>query len=378
MKKVTVIFLSVILVLLVLMQPISVKAGSLSSYEDYELGDYTLQVDSGWKVETSEITDNISRTVFSDEKTFSVSAAALSQETLPEGEELFLSEDPGEYQGAEYFIRLICFGLDLDYPESEEIETDFLEFNTNADEMSRVYYFAADDSHDIRICVLYDDLSILAMAADVVDFGPAEEAELFRFFVTAEASGDFLEEESDLLEKEEEEIEENTGKENVKGDFKSFFWGDSKEDVISVEGEPDYDGGNALAYADRTIKNLDANLFYYFCDQGLYQVFYVLQESHTSEEIYLSDYSIVVDALTKKYGKPSEQDEIWYKPEMKDYATEAEAIQLGYMFEYTRWYTDTTEIFISISADNYEFNTMLVYSSLEIEPEEDESYLDDL
>lgn len=163
-------------------------------------------------------------------------------------------------------------------------------------------------------------------------------------------------------------------------DFKTFTWGASIEEVKTVEGEPLTSGkvngldAEYIVYETNAV-GLDMILAYYFCDDGLFQVRYVLSEDHSNEDLYIDDYEKFRNALTKKYGKPLLDWVNWNDDSMKEYYQEngksmGDAVCYGYC-SYITWYSsDRTNITMSMSADNYEISMTVDYESKEIDPGE--------
>lgn len=158
-------------------------------------------------------------------------------------------------------------------------------------------------------------------------------------------------------------------------DFKKFKWGDTQEYVESIEGEPssedDMKDVNAhyIAY-DTTVAGKDALLAYYFCDDGLYQTRYILTEKHSNENMYIDDFNTVIDALKKKYGEPDTEWERWQDDDKKDYYSgkKGDALSYGYLNYYTWWedINNRTDVFASMSADNYVISTTIDFSSTDL------------
>lgn len=160
-------------------------------------------------------------------------------------------------------------------------------------------------------------------------------------------------------------------------DFKQFFWGDSKETVISKEGTPLTEGnmtGLDASYIvyQTTAVGMDMLLGYYFCDDGLYGVRYILAEEHSNESLYIDDYETFKNALTKKYGEPLFDYENWANDSKKEYYADkkGDALNYGYL-TYDTWYiTDRSFISMEMSADNYEISMTVDYESTTISPGE--------
>lgn len=163
-------------------------------------------------------------------------------------------------------------------------------------------------------------------------------------------------------------------------DFKKFIWGASKQEVEAIEGEPltigKVDGLDAeyIAYKTSAV-GLDMILGYYFCDDGLFQVRYVLNENHSNDDLYIDDYEKFRSALTKKYGEPLLDWVSWNDDSMKDYYQKngksmGDALCFGYC-TYDTWYTsDRSYITMSMSADNYDISMTVDYKSKTIDPGE--------
>lgn len=157
-------------------------------------------------------------------------------------------------------------------------------------------------------------------------------------------------------------------------DFKSFYWGDSREKVISVEGTPDGEGkltgtdSTYIAY-ETTAVGMDVLLGYYFCDEGLYAVRYILLEEHSNEALYIDDYEKFEAALTKKYGKPLLDLEKWENDSKKEYYADrkGDALCYGYLTYETVYSSGRASIVMSMSADNYEITTTIDYMSFDID-----------
>lgn len=173
------------------------------------------------------------------------------------------------------------------------------------------------------------------------------------------------------------ETDESTQETNFEYDFKSFIWGDSMEAVKAVEGEPILDGtvngmdANYIAY-ERTAVGLDMVLAYYFCDDGLFQVRYILSETHSNESLYIDDYETFKDALTQKYGETVLDFENWENSSKKKYYADdkGNALCYGYLTYSTYWFLDRTNISMDMRADNYEITMTVDYVSTEISPGE--------
>lgn len=160
-------------------------------------------------------------------------------------------------------------------------------------------------------------------------------------------------------------------------DFKKFRWGDSQESVMAVEGTPKYSGkmngldANYIAY-DTTAVGMDVLLAYYFCDDGLYSVRYILNEDHSVDSLYIDDYNTFKQALTNKYGEPLLDNEKWTSDNKKSFYADdkGRALNYGYLSYYTCYITERVIVEMDMSADNYEVSTLINYTSLTVSPGE--------
>lgn len=160
-------------------------------------------------------------------------------------------------------------------------------------------------------------------------------------------------------------------------DFKEFRWGDSKDAVMEVEGEPLLDDkvngmdATVIVY-ETTAVGLDMALCYYFCDEGLFAVKYILAESHSNESLYIDDYESFKNAMSKKYGTPLLDFEDWENDSKKEFYADdkGNALSFGYLTYHTIWMLDRTYISMDMSADNYDISMTVQYESTSISPGE--------
>lgn len=159
-------------------------------------------------------------------------------------------------------------------------------------------------------------------------------------------------------------------KPNTDPDFRSIRWGMTEDEVISLEGTPDYTGkpeGQEARYIgyDTTLMGNKVILAYYFGPDGLYEARYVWAESHNNEIMYIEDYDNVRDQLTKKYGDPWYDEEIWDSTGNKEYYSDkkGKALSFGHLSYETDYRTSRTDIVMHMSADNYEVNFYIFYRS---------------
>lgn len=206
------------------------------------------------------------------------------------------------------------------------------------------------------------------------------------FFHVADEGESALEEVNESETALEEEVsaqEETEASDRPEYDFKKFHWGDSKEDIIAVEGEPmsedrmDAVDATYLVY-NSSVVGKDALLVYYFCDEGFYEARYILTEKHTQESLYIDDYNAIKKELTKKYGEPLIDHENWLNDSKKEYYKDdkGNALSYGYLSYWTWYLKDYIDVSMDMSADNFNISTVIYFSSLTLGPGEPD-YSDD-
>ncbi len=148
--------------------------------------------------------------------------------------------------------------------------------------------------------------------------------------------------------------------------FRKTTWGMTKEQVKETEKETPYEHERGLRYEDR-ILGFDCTLLYIFVEGKLVRTKYIITEEHSNDNQYIMDYDTLKAALIKKYGEPSESNQLWkndlYKDDSQDWGL---AISIGHLVDYARWETLQTDIVIGLYGDNYEVALEIQYSSKEL------------
>ena len=151
----------------------------------------------------------------------------------------------------------------------------------------------------------------------------------------------------------------------VAGDgFRSSAWGMSKEEVkvfetLEMESERD----DVLVYPTRMAEK-DFDAIYIFFENQLVRGKYMLLEQYTNENSYVDDGIRLSELLSKKYGSPSEEDQIWLSDTYKgDYDNRGRAVEVGELIFTWNWETPETSILLIVSGENFETNVTIQYSS---------------
>lgn len=146
--------------------------------------------------------------------------------------------------------------------------------------------------------------------------------------------------------------------------FRKTKWGMSIKQVKSSEPlDVLKEDEDFLLYKTSVIAK-DVIIAYFFVDNQLVRTRYVLEESHTNKNDFIGDYNNFKEILSKKYGKPN-QDEIFWKNELykDDYSDWGTAISLGHLSYLSKWETQDTEIANMLWGENYKILCIVEYSS---------------
>lgn len=158
------------------------------------------------------------------------------------------------------------------------------------------------------------------------------------------------------------------GVDNSKPDFRKAKWGDSKQTIMALEGEPDQYDTEKLYVFRSTLAGMSCDVAYIFTDDKLTMAKYLFCESHTNKNDYISDYRKLVRLLTEKYGEPSWNAPEWrnslYKNDPEDYGF---AVSLGHLTYSAGWFGDKTNVSIYLTGENYEISLVIQYVSKKFE-----------
>ena len=146
--------------------------------------------------------------------------------------------------------------------------------------------------------------------------------------------------------------------------FRKTKWGMSIDDVKSSEPLDVFkENGELLGYKTSVIgKNVF--LAYFFIDNKLVRARYVLAESHSNNNDYITDYNDFKKILVKKYGIPKKDEALWKNNLYQDdYSHWGTAISIGHLIYLSSWETDNTEINNVLMGDNFDISCMVEYIS---------------
>ena len=154
--------------------------------------------------------------------------------------------------------------------------------------------------------------------------------------------------------------------------FRGLEWGSSMKVAIEKYGKPDIEGDGWIGYYYKLAGESTLSGFYYKHDK-LYGGAYVLNETHSNNNLYIDDYNKFKNLLSKKYGAPKMEETYWKDDLFKDdYSSWGMAIARGDMFMYSTWSDEKTDIECSIVGDNYSITCKILYKSIELKDWVDE------
>ena len=146
--------------------------------------------------------------------------------------------------------------------------------------------------------------------------------------------------------------------------FRKTKWGMSIEEVKSSEPlKIAQEDENLLGYKTSVIGK-DVFVVYFFIDNQLVRARYVLAESHSNNNDYITDYNDFKEILTKKYDKPKRDETLWKNDLYKDdYSSWGTAIGMGHLIYFSTWETSNAEIGSYLTGDNFDISCIVEYSS---------------
>lgn len=146
--------------------------------------------------------------------------------------------------------------------------------------------------------------------------------------------------------------------------FRKTKWGMSIAQVKSSEPlEVMKEDKNLLGY-NTTVIGKDVLLLYMFVNNQLVRARYGLAVSHTNKNDYIGDYNDFKEILTKKYGKPKQDETLWKNDLYKDdYSDWGFAISLGHLIYLSSWETQDTGIGNMLMGENHKIFCIVEYTS---------------
>lgn len=149
-------------------------------------------------------------------------------------------------------------------------------------------------------------------------------------------------------------------------DFRKVKWGMSVTEVIQSEGRKPVLRDNTTIVYNCTIVGRKVKTAYHFVQNKLVQAFYILEDKHSNDNFFISDYGAFKKALTKKYGKPNTDEVNW---SVRDSILKSDstlwgiAVSGGILSYMSLWETSTTFIGLMLNGDNMKVRCGIGYES---------------
>jgi len=121
------------------------------------------------------------------------------------------------------------------------------------------------------------------------------------------------------------------------------------------------------------VGGFDCKIVYIFAKGKLVRAKYISTVTHSNPNDYIWDYKKWKEILTKKYGDPIEDREIWrndlYKDDPQYWGL---AISAGHLAYFATWETPATEITMLLHGENFEITLEIEYQSKQLKYLEEE------
>lgn len=145
--------------------------------------------------------------------------------------------------------------------------------------------------------------------------------------------------------------------------FRNARWGMTKKEVKSTEDSAAFvsDNGDFLHYRD-TIDGLKVMAVYRFSGGHLVLGKYIFLNKHVNKNKYLIDYEKLKGLLTKKYGVPTSEKDLWLNNLYRDSPSDwGMAISTGHLAKYVTWELGRTTVSMLLHGDNFKVSLGVDY-----------------
>lgn len=159
-------------------------------------------------------------------------------------------------------------------------------------------------------------------------------------------------------------------------DFRNAKWGENMETVKKYEIDATLSGDEDQLSGEVNVGGYDSYVGFFFDDNKLYEGIYAFALNYSNAGQYIPVYEDLKSMLTQKYGEPYEDEIIpLTKQSQIDYTGPAHSLEYGYVVYRSQWETDTTNILLGMSAENYEVKLLILYTDKNYEEDIDDSGL---
>lgn len=146
--------------------------------------------------------------------------------------------------------------------------------------------------------------------------------------------------------------------------FRKTKWGMTPAEVKASEPLKIAEENEGIIGYKTSVIGKDVFVVYFFIDNQLTRARYILAETHSNRNDFITDYEDFKKILIKKYGVPAKDESFWkndlYKDDYSDWGT---AISIGHLIYFSTWSTNVTEISDMLMGENYDISCIVEYSS---------------
>jgi hypothetical protein len=146
--------------------------------------------------------------------------------------------------------------------------------------------------------------------------------------------------------------------------FRSCEWGVNSSFVKNKEDLEIISNNKSSIIYKTSISGLNVLAGYLFTEDRLTTGRYIITESHSNKNDFISDYNSLKELLDKKFGSATKDENIWkddlYRDKFSDWGF---AVSLGHLVYYSTWSNEFSDISIILSGENYDISLMIEFKS---------------
>jgi hypothetical protein len=143
--------------------------------------------------------------------------------------------------------------------------------------------------------------------------------------------------------------------------FRGVSWGMSPAQVKASEtASYMYSEAEGLMFGGE-VAGMPVDIMYMFHKGELIGGSYVFKATHLNSNQYIEDFAKIKEILRGKYGNPRRDERNWKGDLFKDSNHWGTAVVMGQLVLLASWQTDTTEIFLVLSGDNFKASLITTY-----------------
>jgi hypothetical protein len=154
--------------------------------------------------------------------------------------------------------------------------------------------------------------------------------------------------------------------------FRGIPWGQEARLIKkSISEKPLYDDDRVLSYKDN-LGGLNTQYVFFLANGRFVRGRYIFTDSHTNNNLFMTDFEKIDKILKEKYGDPKEHKENWLNDLYKDdFERWGLAISMGHLFIFSEWTKGNVSIYHSLHGDNFEIYHILEYQQRNMQDLED-------